>query len=265
MPNFVLRKGRAPLLVSVPHCGTVIPPVLSARMTPVAQHLDDTDWHVDVLYDFAASLDASMLVAAYSRYVIDLNRPPDNANLYPGQDTTGLCPVDTFSRELLYPAGKEPDEAEIEERRKTYWQPYHDALQEELTRIRDAHGYALLWDAHSIRSEVPRFFQGRLPDLNFGTNSGASCGVGFGEALLRTAGTFEGYTSVLNGRFKGGYITRHNGRPKENFHSVQLEMAQCTYMEEMRPYRFREDRASALRDALRALIGAAMGWKFAER
>ena len=258
--TYTLQRGTVPLLISMPHVGTELPQTLSRRMTPVAAQLDDTDWHLPRLYDFAQALGASILVPRYSRYVVDLNRPPDNANLYPGQDTTGLCPVDTFAKMPLYAPGDEPDEAEIAIRVDQYWRPYHGALHGELTRIRELHGHAVLWEAHSIRSEVPRFFEGRLPDFNLGTSGGASCGQGLGEALLAEANRHSGYTAVLNGRFKGGYITRAYGNPAEGVHAVQLELSQRTYMEELPPYAYDKPRADAVRPVLQALLDRALDW-----
>jgi len=245
------RAGRTPLLVSMPHTGTVVPEALFSRLTPAARALPDTDWHLERLYDFLDELGACVLVATHSRYVVDLNRPPDNANLYPGQDTTGVVPVDTFHREPLYLAGREPDEAEMQQRIEHYWKPYHARLGEELSRLKQEFGYALLWDAHSIFSVLPRFFEGRLHDLNLGTADGSSCAPGIGEALL---GTVKNYSAVLNGRFKGGYITRTYGRPANRVHAVQLELSEATYMEESPPYRFRDPLAARLRPQLRALI-----------
>ncbi|AKJ67960.1 N-formylglutamate amidohydrolase [Pandoraea thiooxydans] len=259
-PTFSLRRGRVPMLVSMPHVGTVIPSALAADMTPVAARVDDTDWHLERLYDFLESLGVSILVPSHSRYVIDLNRPPDNVNLYPGQDTTGLCPIDTFDKEPLYAPGRAPDEAAIFQRVATYWQPYHTALQEELARIHAQHGRALLWDAHSIRSQVPRFFDGRLPDFNFGTAGGASCGPGLGERLRDIVATHGVYSTVLNDRFKGGYITRQYGRPAQHIHAVQLELSQITYMQETLPYGFDETRAAAVRPVLHALVEAMLAW-----
>ncbi|MBV8665262.1 MAG: N-formylglutamate deformylase [Burkholderiaceae bacterium] len=253
-PAFIFRQGRTPLLVSMPHVGTHIPEQISRGMTPAAHRLADTDWHLDQLYDFLDELGASVLVATHSRYVIDLNRPPDNANLYPGQDTTGLCPVDTFDRQPLYQAGKQPSEAEIAERRTRYWQPYHTKLSEQLQRLRTQHGVALLWDAHSIASEVPRFFEGRLPDFNIGTASGSSCAADLSNKLGAIAETAAGYSMALNGRFKGGHITRHYGNPAGNTHAVQLELSQITYMEESHPYRFDERKAQAVRPTLRQFL-----------
>lgn len=259
-PTFSLRRGHAPMLVSMPHVGTAIPAALAADMTPVASRLDDTDWHLERLYDFLESLGVSILVPSHSRYVIDLNRPPDNVNLYPGQDTTGLCPVDTFDKEPLYAPGRAPGAAAIAERVAAYWQPYHLALQDELARIHAQHGRALLWDAHSIRSQVPRFFDGRLPDFNFGTAGGASCGPGLGERLRDIVATHGAYSSVLNGRFKGGYITRQYGRPAQHIHAVQLELSQITYMQETPPYGFDETRAAAVRPVLHTLLEAMLAW-----
>jgi N-formylglutamate deformylase len=254
MEFYKFRAGRTPLLVSMPHTGTHIPEALARRMTPMALTVPDTDWHLERLYDFLDVLGASVLVATHSRYVVDLNRPPDNANLYPGQDTTGLCPMDTFHREPIYAPGHAPDEAEIAERVARYWQPYHDKLAEELARLKARHGRALLWDAHSIFSVVPRFFEGTLPDFNLGTADGRACAAGVGDALLAVASRAPAYRAVLNGRFKGGYITRRYGRPDEAMHAVQLELSEATYMDEAAPYRFRDDLAAGVRPHLRAML-----------
>jgi N-formylglutamate deformylase len=235
----------------MPHTGTFVPDWLKGRLTPVALELPDTDWHLERLYDFLEDLGASVLVATHSRYVIDLNRPPDNANLYPGQDTTPLVPIDTFHKEPLYRVGAEPKDSDIVERMEKYWKPYHERLSEALTALKDEHGYALLWDAHSIFSVVPRFFKGTLTQLNLGTADGRSCGAGIGEGLMKVV---SGYGAVLNGRFKGGYITRKYGDPANRVHAVQLELSEATYMEESPPFRFRDDLAARLRPQLRALV-----------
>ena len=249
-----LSRGSSPLLVSMPHVGTHVPPELAARMSDAALVLADTDWHVDRLYDFLDSLGASVLCPTHSRYVVDLNRPPDGANLYPGQDTTALVPLDTFAREPIYRPREAPDEREIADRVSQYWRPYHDALQRERDRIRAAHGYALLWDAHSIASELPRFFSGRLPDLNFGTASGASCAPAIEAAVFEEGRRAAGYSAVLNRRFKGGYITRAYGNPTQRVQTIQLELSQRTYMNEPPPFEFREDLAMELRPALRRFL-----------
>ena len=253
MAPYKFRRGAAPLLVSMPHTGTFVPAALEKRLTPAARGLADTDWHLERLYDFLDELGASVLVATHSRYVVDLNRPPDNANLYPGQDTTGLVPIDTFHKAPLYAPGDEPGQAEIAQRVEQYWKPYHAKLREELERIRAQHGVALLWDAHSIFSVVPRFFEGTLTDFNLGTAGGKSCAAGLGERLERIV---EGYSAVLNGRFKGGYITRTYGDPAHHVHAVQLELSEATYMDEQPPYGLREDLAAGVRPQLRALLDA---------
>jgi N-formylglutamate deformylase len=248
---FKFRAGRTPLLVSMPHTGTHIPLEIKKRLTSVGLAMPDTDWHLEKLYDFLDGIGASVLVATHSRYVVDLNRPPDNANLYPGQDTTPLVPIDTFHKQPLYRSGREPTEGEIAERVATYWQPYHAKLAGQLETLREKFDYALLWDAHSIFSELPRFFPGKLTDLNLGTADGKSCGEGIGEALLKKV---SGYGAVLNGRFKGGYITRTYGDPANGVHAVQLELSEATYMSEVPPYRLSKAQATALRPQLRALI-----------
>jgi N-formylglutamate deformylase len=248
---FKFRRGRTPLLVSMPHTGVHLPKTLAERMTSEALALPDTDWHLEKLYDFLEEIGASVLVATHSRYVVDLNRPPDNANLYPGQDTTPLVPVDTFHRKPLYRSGEEPEGSEIAERVETFWKPYHARLADELGRLREKYDYALLWDAHSIFSEVPRFFAGKLTELNLGTADGRSCGAGIGEGLMRKV---SGYGAVLNGRFKGGYITRTYGAPANGVHAVQLELSEATYMDEAPPFRFKKALATRLRPQLRALI-----------
>lgn len=256
MEYFRFTQGSSPLLISMPHVGTHLPDALARRMMPIARSVPDTDWHLERLYDFATQLGASLLAGTHSRYVIDLNRPPDDANLYPGRDTTGLCPIDTFAKQPLYRIGEEPDATEIRDRVRVYWKPYHNALQAELTRLREVHGVALLWDAHSIASRVPRFFAGRLPDFNLGTADGRSCLAPIGAKMLGIAQAAAGYTSVLNGRFKGGYITRTYGDPTAGVQAVQLELSEITYMDEPPPFGFREDLATTVRPHLRAMLEA---------
>jgi N-formylglutamate deformylase len=257
-PPFTFHQGTRPLLISMPHAGTYVPPALAARFTEEARQVPDTDWHMERLYAFAKGLGASILVATHSRYVVDLNRPPDGASLYPGQSVTGLCPVDTFDDTPIYAQGGLPDEAEIAERREVVWAPYHAQLRAELDRIRAQHGVAVLWDAHSIRSVLPRFFEGKLPDLNLGTADGASCDPGLAQELLGIAETAPGYTGVLNGRFKGGYITRHYGEPARNIHAVQLEMTQCSYMQEALPFDYLPVVAANVQPHLQRMLQSAL-------
>lgn len=259
MDIFKFRSGDSPLLVSMPHVGTLVPPEIAGRFTSEARPLPDTDWHVDRLYDFLDDLDATVIAATHSRYVVDLNRPPDNRPLYPGASNTGLCPLTTFDGAPIY-AGDEPDAAEIADRRTRYWRPYHERLSTALKDIQARQGIALLWDAHSIRSRVPRFFEGRLPDLNLGTADGASAAPALTARVAAAAVESDEFSSIVNGRFKGGYITRAYGDPREGIHALQLELSQITYMDEDPPYAFRDDLAAQIRPVLRRLVQAARDW-----
>lgn len=256
--------GTAPVLVSMPHDGTAVPAEIAARFTAAALPLPDTDWHVERLYDFLGELGISIIVATQSRYVVDLNRPPDDKPLYPGASNTGLCPTSTFDDAPIYQDGAAPDAAEVAARREAYWRPYHERLRTEVAALKARHGRAVLWDAHSIRSRVPRFFDGRLPDLNFGTGGGASAAPALLGALEAVAGQARAYTWISNGRFKGGYITRAYGAPADGVHAVQLELSQITYMDEDPPYGFRDDRAAGVRPVLRRLLEAALDWAQAQ-
>jgi len=263
-PVFTLARGTAPLLVSVPHVGTAIPDDLVPGLVPRARALEDTDWHLAEVYDFAREFGASVLVPRLSRYAIDLNRPPENAPMYPGANNTELVPTRFFNGDPLYREGRVPDEAEIERRRETYWRPYHDALERELRRLVALHGRAILWDGHSIQAEVPWLFDGRLPDLNLGTAGGASCAPALRADLTDVLAAQSSFSHVTDGRFKGGYITRRYGRPHDNVHAVQLEMALSTYMDEryaafpvapVDPMRL-----AHLRPVLRSLLQATLDW-----
>ena len=258
--DFHFKAGHLPLLVSMPHVGLDIPDHLLPRMTPAAQDRADTDWHLVQLYGFLEQMGASTLSARWSRYVVDLNRPPENSNLYPGQDTTGLCPLDTFHKQPLYLPGQAPDEAEVQQRLAQYWQPYHRQLRSEIDRLLQLHGTVVLWDAHSIASMVPRFFDGKLPDLNFGSADGTTCAADLMAAVLACAASNPGYSHVHNGRFKGGYITRHYGQPDKKVHAIQLEMAQCIYMDEAAPYAYRPDLAQQVQPLLQHMLAAAVNW-----
>ena len=248
---FAFHEGVSPLLISVPHDGRRVPDEILARMTPAGRALPDTDWHVAKLYACARELGASMLVANYSRYVVDLNRPVSDEALYPGQVATGLCPTRTFAGDRIY-ADDELDGAEIEARIVAYWRPYHECLESTLGVLHKRYGYALLWDAHSIGSRVPRLFDGELPELNLGTYGGASCGAGIEQAIVDVAATSP-FDYVVNGRFQGGFITRHYGDPRKHVHAVQLELAQRVYMDESTGM-YDTAKASLLRYTLEAML-----------
>ena len=253
------RRGSGPLIVSMPHVGTFVPRSVGRQLTDCAVRRPDTDWHLPRLYDFLGTLGATVIQATHSRYVVDLNRPPDGSNLYPGRDTPRLCPIDTFHSEPLY-REDEPGEAEIARRVERTWRPYHRRLAAEIARVKAEHGIAVLWDAHSIVSVAPRLFEGRLADFNLGTADGASCDAGLAQSVAVALSRHAGYTSVLDGRFKGGYITRHYGDPARGVHAIQLEMAEATYMEETPPYAFRADLAQPVRAILRELLALADDW-----
>jgi N-formylglutamate deformylase len=256
--TFSLRQGSVPLLVSIPHMGTEIPPTLRDSYVARALEVEDTDWHLDRLYAFADALDASVLQPRTSRYVIDLNRPPDDAPMYPGASNTELCPTRFFSGDPLYQEGHAPGPESRQQRRETFWVPYHQALRSEIARLKAAHGFVLLWDAHSIRAEIPWLFEGRLPDLNIGTAGGASAHASIADAVTQAAARHPEVTHVLNGRFKGGYITRQYGRPAEHVHAVQLEMCQHLYMREAPPWDYDTARAAKIQPVVREMVEAAL-------
>jgi len=258
---YTLHRGSTPLLVSLPHVGRLIPDSLKPRLVERALAAEDADWHLDWLYGFARDLGAGVIVPRFSRYVIDLNRPPENSPMYAGANNTELCPTRFFSGDPLYRDGQAPTDAEVQERLARYWRPYHDALGTELARLKGRHGHAVLWDGHSIRSVLPWLFEGKLPDLNLGTAGGASCAPRLRDALAQVLAAQDRYTQVTDGRFKGGYITRHYGRPPSGVHAVQLEMCWSTYMDEQPPYAVDTQRAAQLEPLLRALLQAALAWR----
>lgn len=257
---FDLRPGDGPLIFSVPHAGTELPADIAARLTPHALTLPDTDWHVEQLYDFAPGLGAGMIRANVSRYVIDLNRPPQDESLYPGQATTGLCPPIEFDGTPIYRDGGSVPKDEVAMRRETYWQPYHAALAAEIARVKARHGYALLFDCHSIASRVPRLFPGLLPDLNLGTVHGTSCALGLQEAIAQVMRDSD-LTHVLNGRFVGGHITRHFGKPNENMHAVQMEKGQDCHLMADGSNRLDPKKVAKLKPVLRRIAEAMLAWR----
>ena len=254
---YTLHRGTAPLLVSLPHDGSAIPDDIAQYMHPRARVAPDTDWHVARLYAFARALDASVLIPRYSRYVVDLNRPPDDVSLYPGQNTTGLCPIVQFSGEPVYVEDRHPSPAQVQARIDTYWRPYHDALSTELQRMHAAHGRVVLWEGHSIRGECPFLFEGRLPDFNLGTVGGSSCSPALQERLVAILSKAGGYDFVANGRFKGGYITRHYGDPAKGIDAVQLEISQRIYMDE-ESFEYDEGKAAGAQRVIGQLLEATL-------
>ena len=263
MAMWRLIQGTSPLIVNVPHAGTMVPDSVSQRLTRAARALPDTDWHVEKLYDFVADEGATLMTATQSRYVVDLNRDPSGAELYAGADNTELCPTRTFADEIIYEHGMGPTPDEVTQRIVSHFLPYHQTLATEVARVKRMHGYAIVLDGHSIRGEVPRFFAGRLPDLNLGTASGTSCVSEVEAVATSVLKDSPGFTHVVNGRFKGGWITRHYGRPFDHVHALQLEMAQRCYMDESPPYAWDSARAASLVGVLRRLVAALAAWRAA--
>jgi N-formylglutamate deformylase len=255
-------KGEAPLIVSIPHAGAEIPSHMESRLVSPFLARIDTDWHVDELYDFAIAMGATVISTTISRSVIDVNRDPSGVSLYPGQPTTGLCPDTTFDGKPLYREGKKLEEEEIEDRRGRYFMPYHAALVGEIHRLKRDHERVVVYDAHAIRSRVPRLFEGELPVFNIGTNSGKSCDQELSAAVQAIAAA-SGQPTVANARFKGGYITRSSGRPERGVHAIQMELAMRAYLRE--PAIVREDNwppafdleiAAPTRTTLRRILNA---------
>ncbi len=260
-----ISRGEAPLVVAFPHTGTDIPADIEAQFVSPWLARKDADWYVDQLYGFAHELGATTIRTAISRSVIDVNRDPSGASLYPGQATTELCPTTSFDGEPLYPAGHVLTGAEIDRRRAVWFTPYHVAIEDELARLKARHGKVVLYDAHSIRSAVPRLFEGELPHFNIGTNRGATCAPALTEAVEATCGT--GFSRVTNGRFVGGWTTRHYGRPEAGYHAVQMELACRGYLDEPAdtneatwPVPFSPARAAKLRERLHAILSACISF-----
>ena len=249
--SYTLIKGTTPLLISMPHNGQAIPDDIAQTMTKSAKQVMDTDWYKDKLYDFAQAIGASIIMPKYSRYVIDLNREPTGIDLYPGQNSTELCPTSSFDLAPLYINDQKPDQQEIQRRIELYWQPYHQALAETLNTIKSNFGHAILLEAHSILSHVPRFFEGQLPDFNFGTSNGKSCTPALFSSLENL--DYSPYSTISNGRFKGGFITRKYGQPEQNIHAIQLELSQATYMDEP-TNKYNEQLAAQVKPKLRTMV-----------
>jgi N-formylglutamate deformylase len=249
-----VTRGDGPVVLGMPHTGTWLPDDVTKRLNQTGRALADTDWHVDRLYDGLLP-GATIVRAIFHRYLIDANRDPSGESLYPGQNTTGLCPVIDFEGTPIYRDGEEPDRSEIEARRIDWHAPYHAALEAELQRARARHGVAILYDCHSIRSRIPFLFEGRLPDFNIGTNHGVTCAPEV-EACVRTVSeAAAGYSSVLNGRFKGGWTTRHYGQPAKGVHAIQMELAQCAYLQaEAPPFTYDTAKSERLRSHLKAIL-----------
>jgi len=258
---YSLQRGTTPLLVSLPHAGTHIPHDIADKLLLRALQVEDTDWFLDRLYAFATELGASLIVPRHSRYVVDLNRPSDDQPMYAGANNTELCPTRFFTGDALYREGMAPTPAQVQQRVASYWQPYHDALRDELARLKAEHGHAILFDGHSIKSELPWLFEGKLPDLNLGTASGAACAPSLREALASLLQSQTQFSVAVDGRFKGGHITRHYGQPAMGVHAVQLEQCWSTYMRETAPFEWDAAHASQVQPLLRQMLRTAIAWR----
>ena len=260
MSKIEIRRGDGPLVLGLPHTGTDVPEDCLARLNDTGHALSDTDWHIDRLYDGLVQNVTSVRTATH-RYVIDVNRDPSGKSLYPGQNTTELCPLSDFDGAPIYVKGQEPDAAEVARRCAAYHAPYHAALEAELARVKAIHGFAMLYDCHSIRSHIPFLFDGTLPDFNVGTNSGNACAPSIEAAVGRICRDAAGYATILNGRFKGGWTTRHYGRPADGVHAIQMELAQSTYMLERAPWDYVENRAERTRVHLKTILETLSDWR----
>ena len=253
-----IQQGDSPLILGFPHTGTDIPDTIAATMNETGRALADTDWHIHQLYDGLAEGVTSVRTRMH-RYVIDVNRDPAGVSLYPGQNTTTLVPLTDFDGKPIW--NQEPDGEEIKARRQAYHAPYHAALGQELERVKAIHGFAILYDCHSIRSHIPFLFEGTLPDFNVGTDMGKTCAPTIEQAVFDHCVKASGFSHILNGRFKGGWTTRHYGQPQDNIHAIQMELAQSTYLtEEQTPWHFDRDKAERLRMTLRPIIQTLIDW-----
>ena len=246
--------GDSPLILAMPHTGLFVPDKIFERLNENGKSLADTDWHIDKLYD-GLMPGAGLVRALFHRYVIDANRAPDNESLYPGQNTTALCPLSDFDGAAIYLAGKGPGKDEIEQRKVKFHQPYHEALRQEIERVRARFGVAVLYDCHSIRSQIPFLFENTLPDFNIGTNNGTTCTKQMETKVAEICAKTINYTSVLNGRFKGGWTTRNYGQPDKAIHAIQMELAQSTHLVcEKSPFTYSPQKAAPLREHLKSIL-----------
>lgn len=249
-----VSPGSSPVILAFPHVGTFVPDDIAAELNDEGTKLRDTDWHVDRLYAGLLS-GVTTVTATFHRYVIDANRDPSGASLYPGQNTTGLVPLTDFDNQPLWLPGMEPDQAEIAHRRKAFHAPYHAAIAAEIERVRELHGIAILYDCHSIRSRCPFLFEGLLPDFNIGTDNGRSCSPEIEQSVAEICKDAAGYTSVVNGRFRGGWTTRHYGKPQAGVHAIQMELTQSSHLAtEEPPFAYDEAKAEELRVHLREIL-----------
>lgn len=259
---FEFHQGSVPLLVSMPHSGLNLTPEVEQGLTDAARKLPDTDWFIPELYECVKELGASVISANYSRYVVDLNRPSDDKPLYTTK-TTGLFPEILFDSTPVFIEGKAPTEADHERYTQQIWQPYHSTIEKELARLKEIHGYAILFDAHSIAAQVPMLFEGTLPEFNWGTNQGESCSSAIVDSVMDAVS--DNYSQVLNGRFKGGFITRGFGNPGENIHAIQLEMSQDTYLNNdalaLGRYELDAEKSAAVKSQLKAILSAVLNTK----
>ncbi|WP_226575719.1 N-formylglutamate deformylase [Acuticoccus sediminis] len=254
MSVFDVAEGTSPVILAFPHTGTDVPDEIAARLNDNGRLLADTDWHVDRLYAGLLA-DATTVRATFHRYVIDANRDPSGASLYPGQNTTGLIPATDFDGAPIWKAGEEPGDSDIALRRAAYHEPYHAALAAQIERVKALHGVVVLYDCHSIRSLVPYLFEGTLPDLNIGTAHGTTCDPQVEAAVVAVAEAATDFTHVLNGRFVGGWTTRHYGRPDENVHAVQMELSQISHLAtEAPPFEYDAAKAERLRMTLKSIL-----------
>jgi N-formylglutamate deformylase len=249
-----VHRGNSPVILAFPHTGTWVPDDIAAKLNGEGRKLRDTDWHIHELYQGLLP-EATTVRATFHRYCIDANRDPSGASLYPGQNTTSLIPLTDFDEQPLWIEGKAPDAAEIAARTVRFHRPYHAALEAEIERVKAAHGVALVYDSHSIRSVCPFLFEGTLPDFNIGTDNGRTCNPLLEQAVASICSTAEGYSSVLNGRFRGGWTTRHCGRPEHGVHAIQMELAQATHLKnEALPFDYDVEKAAPLRSVLQKIL-----------